>query len=225
MMQVDAALGLNTPMLSEGAEDTLRLIMQLRAAGISDPATLAAFEKVPREQFVEQSFVARAYEDTALPIACGQTISQPSIVGMMTQALDVNDRQRVLEIGTGSGYQAAILSKVCRMVYTIERHKDLHELSKSRYEALKLRNIIQQCGDGFEGWAEAAPFERIMLTAAPEEFPQTLLAQLSDDSGVMVFPFGRESQIQDLVKLTKTPAGVSQEILASVRFVPMVSDS
>ena len=225
MMQTDAVMGLNTPMLAHGAEDTLRLIMQLRAAGISDANTLAAFEKIPREKFIENSFAARAYEDTALPIPCGQTISQPSIVALMTQALEVSDRQRVLEIGTGSGYQAAILSKVCRMVYTIERHEELHNVSKQRFEALKLRNIVQQCGDGFAGWAEAAPFERIMLTAAPEEFPQKLLAQLSDNNGIMVFPFGREAQVQDLVKLTKTPQGVSQEILAPVRFVPMVSDS
>lgn len=225
MMQIDALMGLDTPMLSDGAEDTLRLIMQLRAAGINDSSTLSAFEKVPREHFVEPSFAARAYEDTALPIPCGQTISQPSVVALMTQALEVTDRQRVLEIGTGSGYQAAILSKVCRMVYTIERHKDLYDLSKARFEALKLRNIVQQCGDGFEGWAEAAPFEHIMLTAAPEEFPQALIEQLSDNNGIMVFPFGREAQVQDLIKLTKTPQGVSQEILAPVRFVPMVSDS
>lgn len=224
MMQTDAMMGLDTPMMAEGMEDTLRLIMALRSSGIQCARTLAAFEKVPRGFFVEQTFAERAYEDTALPIPCGQTISQPSVVALMTVALDVSDRQRVLEIGTGSGYQAAILSKVCRMVYTIERHQDLHDLSKARFEALKLRNIIQQCGDGFAGWSEAAPFERIMLTAAPEEFPQTLLSQLSDNGGIMVFPFGRESQIQDLVKLTKTPEGVSQEILASVRFVPMVAD-
>ena len=216
---------MNSPLMAEGAEDTLRLIMQLRTQGITDTAVLSAFEKVPREQFVENTFLERAYEDTALPIPCGQTISQPSIVALMTQALAVTDRQRVLEIGTGSGYQAAILSKVCRMVYTIERHKDLYDLAHQRFESLKLRNIMQQCGDGYEGWAEAAPFERIMLTAAPDEFPQMLLAQLSDNNGVMVLPFGRDAQVQDLLKITKTPQGVTQEVLASVRFVPMVSDS
>ncbi len=216
---------MDSPLMAEGAEDILRLIMQLRTQGITDTAVLSAFEKIPREKFVESTFLERAYEDTALPIPCGQTISQPSIVAMMTQALEVNDRQRVLEIGTGSGYQAAILSKVCRMVYTIERHEDLHDLAHQRFEALKLRNIMQQCGDGYEGWAEAAPFERIMLTAAPDEFPQALLAQLSDNNGVMVLPFGRESEVQDLLKITKTPQGVTQEVLASVRFVPMVSDS
>ncbi len=225
MMLNEAYSNLQTPMLAHGAENTLRLIMSLRAQGIKNPHTLSAFEKIPREQFVEPSFSQRAYDDTALPIPCGQTISQPSIVALMTQALEVNDRQRVLEIGTGSGYQAAILSKVCRMVYTIERHKELHELARERFESLKLRNIIQQCGDGFLGWAEAAPFERIMLTAAPEEFPEILLNQLSENNGIMIFPFGRESQTQELIKIVKTPLGVSQEVLASVRFVPMVSDS
>ncbi len=211
--------------MAEGKEHVLRLMMQLRTQGISDTAVLSAFEKIPREDFIETSFMERAYEDTALPIPCGQTISQPSIVALMTQALEVNDRQRVLEIGTGSGYQAAILSKVCRMVYTIERHKELHELAKQRFDSLKLRNIMQQCGDGYQGWSEAAPFERIMLTAAPAEFPQELLAQLSDENGIMVLPFGREAQVQELLKITKTRQGVTQEILAQVRFVPLVPDS
>lgn len=217
-------LPMDSPMLGFGKEDTLRLIMQLRAQGIRDSKVLAAFEKIPREQFVESAFVERAYEDTALPIACGQTISQPRIVALMTQALEVNDRQRVLEIGTGSGYQAAILSRVCRMVYTIERHKDLHDVAARRFESLRLRNILHRHGDGFLGWPEGAPFDRIMLTAAPEQFPQTLLDQLSDKGGIMVFPFGRESEVQDLIKLTKTPEGVLQETLSKVRFVPMVAD-
>jgi protein-L-isoaspartate(D-aspartate) O-methyltransferase len=226
MMWADT-LPMDQPMMpmSEEKAQMLRLIMQLRTQGITDTAVLAAIEKTPREIFVESRFGARAYEDTALPINCGQTISQPSIVALMTQALEVNDRQRVLEIGTGSGYQAAILSKVCRMVYTIERHAELYELSGLRFESLKLRNIMRQCGDGYEGWPETAPFERIMLTAAPAEYPQKLLDQLSDQSGVMVFPYGREAQVQDLIKLTKTPEGVTQEILCKVRFVPMVADS
>lgn len=224
MMMTDTPLMQAADAAAHGMENVLRLIMRLRSQGVHDSAVLSAFEKIPREQFIDGPFVERAYEDTALPIACGQTISQPYIVGLMTQALEVTDRQRVLEIGTGSGYQAAILSKVCRMVYTVERHKDLHDLAQRRFETLKLRNIMQQCGDGYEGWAEAAPFERIMLTAAPEEFPQKLLAQLSDENGIMVLPFGRESEVQELLKITKTPKGVKQEVLAQVRFVPMVAD-
>lgn len=217
---------ISTPMLAfDGREEVLRLVMQLRAQGIRDSRVLAAFEKIPREQFIENSFMERAYEDVALPIPCGQTISQPGVVALMTQALELTDRQRVLEIGTGSGYHAAILSKVCRMVYTIERHPELSALAKSRFEALKIRNILQQCGDGYAGWPEAAPFERIILTAAPDQFPQKLLAQLSDQNGIMVLPFGREAQVQELLKITKTPQGVSQEVLGSVRFVPMVPDS
>lgn len=208
--------------MAEEKAHVLRLIMQLRTQGITDTAVLSAFEKIPREMFVEPRFEARAYEDTALPIDCGQTISQPGIVALMTQALKVNDRQRVLEVGTGSGYQAAILSRVCRMVYTIERHAELYQISGERFEALRLRNIMRQCGDGYAGWPETAPFERIMLTAAPDCYPQTLVDQLSEESGIMVFPFGREAQVQDLIRLTKTPAGVRQEILSKVRFVPMV---
>lgn len=212
------------PMMANGAEDILRLIMHLRSSGVTDAAVLSAMEKIPRAAFLDGVFVERAYEDTALPIACGQTISQPSVVGLMTQALEVNDRQRVLEIGTGSGYQAAILSKVCRMVYTIERHKDLYDTAARHFEALKLHNVMQQCGDGYDGWAGAAPFERIMLTAAPDKFPQKLLAQLSDNNGIMILPFGRESEVQDLLKIVKTPKGVTQEVLSQVRFVPMVHD-
>lgn len=211
--------------MSEEKAQVLKLIMHLRTQGIKDTLVLSAFEKVPREMFVEPTFYERAYEDTALPIPCGQTVSQPSIVALMTQALEVNDRQRVLEIGTGSGFQAAILSRVCRMVYTIERHKELHELAGMRFESLRLRNIMRQCGDGYAGWPEAAPFDRIMLTAAPEEVPHELVDQLSEDNGIMVFPFGKESEVQDLVKLTKTSDGVRQEVLTKVRFVPMVEDA
>ncbi len=206
------------------AAEKIRLIMSLRKTGITDTRVLSAIEQIPREQFVEEQFRDRAYEDNALPIAMEQTISMPSIVAMMTQALDVSPTQSVLEIGTGSGYQAAILSKLARRVHTIERHKPLAELAKTRFEALRLRNITPHLGDGSKGWPHAAPFERIIVTAAADVIPQTLLAQLTI-GGVMIVPVGPHVADQQLLKLTRVAEDeVRKEVLAPVRFVPLVAE-
>src|SRR5262249_30525594 len=147
-----------------------------------------------------------AYDDTALPIAAGQTISQPTVVAWMTQALEVNPAMRVLEIGTGSGYQAAILARLARRVYTIERHRELFTLAEARFKQLKLTNIVTKCGDGSKGWKEAAPFERIIVTAAAVEMPQTLLSQLAP-GGLMVLPLGKSADNQILLKIHKAIDG------------------
>lgn len=201
----------------------LRLLMKLRNAGIRDTAILSALERVPREIFINHPFTERAYEDTALPIECGQTISQPSVVAAMTQALNLSPRQRALEIGTGSGYQTAILSQLCRMVYSIERHEPLMKIARQRFDLLKLRNINTRSGDGYKGWPETAPFDRIMITAAAPDVPAALVDQLSDDHGVMVLPIGEDIANQWLLRLTKTPEGILEEPMMKVRFVPMVA--
>lgn len=215
------------PALAQSLLDSLhsekiRLIMKLRRSGITDTRVLGAVEQVPREQFVEEAFLDRAYDDNALPIAMEQTISMPSVVAMMTQALEVEPTHTVLEIGTGSGYQAAILSKLARRVHTIERHKALAEISKARFEALKLRNITPHLGDGSKGWPHAAPFDRIIVTCAADEVPQVLLQQLSI-GGIMIVPVGPHVAAQELLKLTRVAEDeVRKELLAPVRFVPLV---
>jgi protein-L-isoaspartate(D-aspartate) O-methyltransferase len=201
----------------------IRLIMELRSAGITDTAVLAAIERVPRELFVPESFADQAYENTALPIGMGQTISQPSVVAFMTQALGLTDRMKVLEVGTGSGYQAAILSKLARRVYTIERHKGLLREAEKRFAELKLRNVVTKLGDGSKGWPEQAPFERILVTAAATEIPQALIDQLAI-GGVLVGPFGKQGGDQNLIRLTRTESGTTQETLWAVRFVPLVPE-
>jgi protein-L-isoaspartate(D-aspartate) O-methyltransferase len=206
------------------ASQKIRLLMSLRKSGITDTRVLGAMEQVPREQFVAEQFRDRAYEDNALPIAMEQTISMPTIVAMMTQALDVQPTQCVLEIGTGSGYQAAILARLARRVHTIERHKPLFELAKSRFETLKLRNITAHLGDGSKGWSHAAPYERINVTAAAATIPHPLLAQLAI-GGVMIVPVGPHVADQQLLKLTRVAEDeVRKEVLAPVRFVPLVAD-
>jgi protein-L-isoaspartate(D-aspartate) O-methyltransferase len=180
-------------------------------------------ERIPRENFVEESFLDQAWANRALPISCGQTISQPLVVGLMTQALALTDRMRVLEIGTGSGYQAAILSRLCRRLYTIERHRDLLAMAETRFTAMSLHNITTQAGDGWKGWPRQAPFERILVTAAARVVPQELVAQLSDDGGVLVLPVGDASlEDQMVVRVTKSAGKLSSEQLFPVRFVPLV---
>ena len=206
------------------AAEKIRLIMNLRKSGITDTRVLSAIEQVPREQFVEEQFRDRAYDDNALPIAMEQTISMPSVVAMMTQALDISPTQSVLEIGTGSGYQAAILSKLARRVHTIERHKPLFELAQKRFDALRLRNLTPHLGDGSKGWPHAAPYERIIVTAAADTVPQALLAQLTI-GGVMIVPVGPHVADQQLLKLTRVAEDeVRKEVLAPVRFVPLVAE-
>jgi protein-L-isoaspartate(D-aspartate) O-methyltransferase len=210
----------------------VQLIKELRKQDISDERVLGAVERTPRELFVEAPFFDSAYSNTALPIACGQTISQPYVVAYMTQHLEVGENMRVLEIGTGSGYQAAILSPLCRRVYTIERHRPLLEKAKARFAELKLHNVVASHGDGFAGWPEQAPFDRILLSCAVQQVPQVLVEQLKV-GGILIAPVGSvpksdgfgalESISQQLTKMIRTETGVSEEFLIPVVFVPMLS--
>ncbi|MEM9795722.1 MAG: protein-L-isoaspartate(D-aspartate) O-methyltransferase [Pseudomonadota bacterium] len=202
-------------------EDTMRLLVVLRSRGVTDARVLTAMEQVDRARFVSGTFAAQAYEDVPLPIASGQTISQPSVVGLMTQALDVRPRDKVLEVGTGTGYQAAILSKLARRVYTVERHRNLARSAQSTHEAMGLTNITQITGDGSFGLAEQAPFERILVTAAAEDPPGPLLAQLRV-GGSMVVPVGVSDHVQTLIKVVRGADGYEYEELSPVRFVPLV---
>ena len=199
----------------------LQLLQSLREQGISDERVLEAIGKVPREVFVEQPFEAQAYADQALPIACGQTISQPYIVALMTQALKVEPHHRVLEIGTGSGYQCAVLSHLARRVFTIERYRALADIAGERFRRLGLSNIIQHVGDGTLGLPNLAPFDRIMVTAAAREVPQSYLDQLVV-GGAMVIPVEERPGKQDLWRISKDAEGFSHEHLLPVRFVPLV---
>lgn len=200
----------------------IRLLMKLRQNGITDPRVLAAIEKVPREAFLPATFHDRAYEDIALPIGHGQTISQPQVVANMTQALEIGPRMKVLEIGTGSGYQAAVLAQLCRRVYSIERHRPLLDMARERLAGLKLRNISTRAGDGMLGWPEVAPFERIIVTAAAgATIPQKLLDQL-DVGGIMIIPVGTDKANQFIMKITRDDSGYMAEELWPVRFVPLL---
>jgi protein-L-isoaspartate(D-aspartate) O-methyltransferase len=203
------------------ASRKIRLLMELRAGGVIDTRVLSAIELTPRENFVEHNFLDQAYDNAALPIGCGQTISQPLVVGLMTQALEVGDRMKVLEIGTGSGYQTAVLSKLARRVYTIERHRPLLKQAEERFRQLRLHNITSVAGDGFKGWPEQAPFDRIILTAAPFDVPKTLLDQLGE-GGILVAPLGDVDGEQHLVKYTRRDGDFDIETLISVRFVPLL---
>jgi protein-L-isoaspartate(D-aspartate) O-methyltransferase len=200
----------------------IRLIMQLRRAGISDTAVLSAIERIPREAFVPESFQDQSYEDMTLPIGRGQTLSAPSVVALMTQALGPDRRTKVLEIGTGTGYQAAVLSRLCRRLYTVERHRELLGEAERRFLKLRLHNITTRLGDGAQGWPEQAPFTRIIVTAAAERVPATLVEQLAP-GGVMVVPVGRQGGEQALLRLTREADGIREDILDSVRFVPLVA--
>ena len=199
----------------------IRLILKLRKS-ITDTSVLSAIERVPREAFVPLTFHDQAYEDTALPIGCGQTISQPFVVASMTQELRVNDRHKVLEIGTGSGYQTAILAKLCRRVYSIERHRPLLEIAEKRLSDLGIRNVTCKAADGMKGWIEQAPFDRIIVTAAAGEMPpQALLDQMSV-GGIMIIPMGRDKSSQFIARITRTEDGYDTEQLMPVRFVPLL---
>ena len=204
------------------AEETMQLIFSLRSSGVTDAKVLTAFERTPREAFVEHAFEDRAYADSALPIPCGQTISQPSVVGIMTQALEITPRCKVLEIGAGSGYQAAILSHLARRVYAIERHRPLAQAARARLERLDLSNVTLKTGDGTRGWPEQAPFDRIILSAAAEDAPSILLEQLRP-GGIMVLPVGQSDEVQQLIRIEKTENGLNYRELTEVRFVPLVA--
>jgi protein-L-isoaspartate(D-aspartate) O-methyltransferase len=193
----------------------------LRRDGIGDERVLKAVESIPRELFVPATFQDRAYENIPLPIGRAQTISQPFIVALMTQMLQVEDKHCVLEIGTGSGYQAAVLSRLCRRVFTLERHQTLLQEAQKRFAALRIHNITSRFGDGTKGWPEAAPYDRIIVTAAAPELPLRLVAQLRD-GGVMIAPLGPERRDQRLVRVRRNGNGHDLEELGEVRFVPLV---
>ena len=204
-------------------ERRARLVLELRGEGIDDDRLLGAIERVPRDMFVPRPFQHQAWDNVALPIDCGQTISQPSVVARMTRALEVDDRMKVLEIGTGSGYQASILSHLCRRVYTIERHRELLQQAESRFEKLRRRNVTARLGDGSKGWSEQAPFERILVTAAAIDIPPRLSGQLSV-GGIMVVPIGDEPHDQRIVRVCRQEHGLDIDDLGPVKFVPLVSD-
>jgi protein-L-isoaspartate(D-aspartate) O-methyltransferase len=193
----------------------------LRQRGISDQAVLRAMDDVPREHFVTAELTDSAYADQALPIACGQTISQPYVVAYMTEQLDVEPQHRVLEVGTGSGYQAAILSRLAREVVSIERYRTLADTARERLQALGYSNVTVIAGDGFAGAPEQAPFDRVIVTAAGEEVPDALVEQLGED-GKMVLPLGPRNGTQHIVKLSKTAGGLTRQTLIAVRFVPLL---
>jgi protein-L-isoaspartate(D-aspartate) O-methyltransferase len=198
-----------------------RLILSLRSSGVTDPKVLGVIEKTPRDLFVPELFQDRSWEDSALPIACGQTISQPFIVGLMTQALRVEPRSRVLEIGTGSGYQTAVLSRLCRFVYSVERYRTLMGEAEARLKQLHVTNVFTRFGDGGEGWPEQAPFDRILVTAAAPDEPKTLLAQLKPN-GILVAPVGK-GPVQQLKRyIADGKGGFEVETLCEVRFVPLL---
>ena len=206
----------------EGSDARLaKLILALRSQGVTDPQVLSSIERTPRDMFTQDIFKDRSWENQALPIECGQTISQPYIVGLMTQALTLGHRDRVLEIGTGSGYQTAVLSRLSRLVYTIERYRTLMKQAEGRFKKLGLTNIITRFGDGGAGWPEQAPFDRIIVTAAAQDEPLTLLKQLKPD-GVLVAPVGK-GPVQALNRYAADgKGGLSVETLCDVRFVPML---
>jgi len=199
----------------------MEFLLTLRRRGISDQAVLRALDEIPRDRFVETSFASSAYADQALPIACGQTISQPYVVAYMTEQLAVRPHHRVLEVGTGSGYQAAVLSRLAREVVSIERYRTLADSARERLKSLGYDNVEVVVGDGFAGAPGRAPFDRIIVTAAAEILPQTLVDQLADD-GIMILPLGSHDGSQHLIKLTKSQTGTRRENLIAVRFVPML---
>ena len=203
------------------AEDRMEFLLTLRRRGIMDPDVLRAMEEVPRAVFVAEGYGATAYADRALPIDCGQTISQPFVVAYMSEHLDVSREHRVLEVGTGSGYQAAILSRLAREVVSIERFRTLAEAARARLEKLGYGNVDVIVGDGLAGLPDKAPFDRILVTAAAERIPDALVAQLAE-GGVMLLPLGPHDGTQHIVKLTKTSTGLTRENLIPVRFVPLL---
>lgn len=207
--------------MTTGAERKMQFLYALRSKAVTDKRVLGTMEKIDRGLFVKGLFAERAYEDMPLPIACGQTISQPAVVGLMTQALEVQPRDKVLEVGTGSGYQAAILSQLARRVYTVDRHRRLVREAQAVFDRLGLVNITAFTADGSHGLPGQAPFDRILVTAAAEDPPGPLLAQLRI-GGIMVVPVGQSDAAQSLIKVTRTEAGFDYDELRPVRFVPLI---
>ncbi|MCA0870231.1 protein-L-isoaspartate(D-aspartate) O-methyltransferase [Seohaeicola saemankumensis] len=208
-------------MTGPSAETKMQFLYALRSKGVTDKAVLNAMEEIDRGPFVRGIFAERAYEDMPLPIACGQTISQPSVVGLMTQALQVQPRDKVLEVGTGSGYQAAILSKLARRVYSVDRHARLVREARAVFEQMGLVNITAMTADGSYGLPEQAPFDRIIVTAAAEDPPGPLLAQLKI-GGIMVVPVGQSDTVQTLIRVRRAEDGLHYDEIRPVRFVPLL---
>jgi protein-L-isoaspartate(D-aspartate) O-methyltransferase len=206
---------------ADDGEGRMEFLLSLRRRGIGDAAVLRAMDEVPREQFVEDAYADAAYADQALPISCGQTISQPYVVAYMTEQLGVKPHHRVLEVGAGSGYQAAVLARLAREVVTVERYRTLAETARKRIAKLGIGNVAVIAGDGLAGVPEHAPYDRIIVTAAAERIPQALVDELAE-GGVMVLPLGPHSDAQRLVRLTKTERGIEREDLIWVRFVPLL---
>jgi protein-L-isoaspartate(D-aspartate) O-methyltransferase len=212
------------PVTALPAADVERMEFQLalRRRGISDQAVLRAMDEVPREYFVTPDLIESAYADQALPIACGQSISQPFVVAYMTEQLQIEPAHRVLEIGTGSGYQASILSRLAGEVVSVERYRTLAEAARTRIETLGYSNVTVVVGDGMDGAPDFAPFDRILVTAAAEEIPEALTAQLAE-GGKMILPVGPRDDTQYIVKLDKQPGGkLVRDNLIAVRFVPLL---
>jgi protein-L-isoaspartate(D-aspartate) O-methyltransferase len=203
------------------ARKKLNLILELKKNGINDPQILRVMEEVDRTLFIEESLKEKSNDNIALPIDCGQTISQPLIVALMTQYLEIGKRMRILEIGTGSGYQTYILSKIARFVYSVERYRSLSSKANDLFQKLKVANIFCKYGDGGLGWKEQAPFDRIIVTACAQDIPRKLVEQLNNN-GIMIVPIGDEHNNQILKKIVK----VNQELiitnLIDVRFVPLL---
>jgi len=200
----------------------IRLLAELRAAGIGDEAVLSVLSDIPREEFIPRALRRQAYENAALPINSGQTISQPYIVAYMTEVLNVTKKHIVLEVGTGSGYQAVVLARLCRRLFTVERHLQLLSVAEKIFKKLGIFNITTLFGNGMKGWPEQAPFDRIMVTAASEEIPENLPAQLKD-GGIMVIPVGAQGKVQHIVRLTRRGDDFHREDLLPVKFVPLLS--
>lgn len=207
--------------MSEDARK-IRLTLELRRAGVADTQVLAAIERVPRHLFVPEAFQDCAYENVALPIGAGQTISQPFMVASMIASLDLGQRMKVLEVGTGSGYQAAVLAQICRRVYTVERHRSLAREAERRFKALRLHNIVAVVGDGAVGWAAQAPFDRIIVAAAASEVPSALVDQLRT-GGTLVMPLETRDGRHEVVRVTRSETAVESETLMPARFVPLIS--
>lgn len=203
---------------NEEVPEKMMFQLALRRRGISDQAVLRAMDEVPREHFVSEADRADAYRDTSLGIACGQTISQPYVVGYMTEQLDITDQHRVFEVGTGSGYQAAILSKLCRELVTIERFRTLVDIARRRLDRLGCRNVTVLLGDAFS-FPDIGEFDRIIVTAAMQEIPESLLSRLRP-GGVLLAPEGPPDAVQSLVKIVNTGTGFERKDLLAVRFVP-----
>lgn len=201
----------------------IRLIMDLRRAGVRDLKVLQVMERLPREAFAPDGFRDQAYEDTALPIRCHQTMTAPIAVGLMTQALKLGERMRVMEVGTGTGYHTAVLSRLCRRVYTLERHRELLLEAERRFASLALNNITTRAADGTLGWREQAPFERIIVTAAAKDVPPLLAEQLAE-GGLMIVPVDQGPGEQRLLRVLRTASGLETEDLGEMRFVPLVAE-